>query len=657
MALRDKLGREGPALAGALAAVLVAWAPVIAGARSVAHYDLFHEHVPFRAFVKQSLEAGELPLWAPGMRAGYPLHANGEAGLLSPIEAPLRLAHLPAHRASDAAFVLGSLLAAGFAFALGRALGMRPAAAALTAIGYGLSGRLVAAAWPNAAVVAGLAPALLLALERLRRAPLSLWPPLGVALALGATLLAGRPQSLVPILLLAGASMLGGGLRGRLRPLLLGLGLGFGLGAPQSLPTLAFVEASTRAEGLGAEERAEGSLTGAELPRVALALGDRRAWPEARAHVGVLTLALAVAAAVGALGAARRAPRRTLFFAGAALVALLLALGPATPLFALAGHLPVLGTLRVPARFLIVTSLGLAIAGGLGLDAFVKRPLLRAGAVALVAVELVLSAWATIPWSSPEIYTAVPRAVAAVQALPLDASGAPARFIGEDRLGGFDGVVGLADGTAVEQRDGLGGDRALQFGLLGAWGYGEPVYAWQQAFVPNTARRLATLGVREGPVLPRALVVSGAIAAANADEARSLLETVDPSRTVVLEDAPALEAAAPFEAVAANVVLATANRVVIAAHAPRAAWLVLHDAWDADWAASLNNADTGATDAPVLRAHSFFRAVRVPQGDSIVTFTYRPTTLAVGAIVGALAALAVALAAFQAARGVRISAS
>ncbi len=53
----------------------------------------------------------ELALWTPHVRAGYPLHANGEAGLLLPLEAPLRLLLSP-HRATDAALVLSSLIGA-----------------------------------------------------------------------------------------------------------------------------------------------------------------------------------------------------------------------------------------------------------------------------------------------------------------------------------------------------------------------------------------------------------------------------------------------------------------------------------------------------------------------------------------------------------------
>src|SRR5688572_7911714 len=117
-------------LASLVACVLAAWAPVLSGRRSVAHQDLFYEHVPFRAAAAEALRHGELPLWTPRIRAGYPLHANGEASLLSPLELPQRLLLAP-HRAADATFVLASLASGLLAALLVRQLGGGHAAALL----------------------------------------------------------------------------------------------------------------------------------------------------------------------------------------------------------------------------------------------------------------------------------------------------------------------------------------------------------------------------------------------------------------------------------------------------------------------------------------------------------------------------------------------
>ncbi|MCL4819677.1 MAG: YfhO family protein [Vicinamibacteria bacterium] len=638
------LRREAPALCGVLLLVLVAWAPVVFGSRSVAHYDLFYQHVPFRAFVARAQAQGELPLWAPGMRGGYPLHANGEAGLLSPVEAPLRLLGWAPHRASDAAFVLGSLLAAGFAHAFGRTLGMGRAAAALTGLAWGLSGRVVAAAWPNAAVVAGLAPALLLALERARRAPAAPGSAVAVALAVGALLLAGRPQSLLPLALIAVVPVLQAAIEGRARAVALGLVLGVGLGAPQALPTLALVQDSVLVAGLGPLDRAWGSVTAANALQLVVASGTRLDWPEARAHVGVVTLALALAG----LGLALRGglPRVALGYSAAALLAALLALGPATPLFELAGGVPFVGSARVPARYLLGFSLGVAVLAGLALHALVRGRRTRVALALLVGAELVGSAWATIPWAPPALYEATPRMVAVLRALPRDASGAVPRFLGAVSFPGYAGIIGT-DGRGVVERDALGGNRALAFDLLSAAGYGEPVAAWQEHFAPEGARRMATLGVRvsvsPGPprrllghdaVLPRALVVPHAVAARGPAEARALLEAVDPGRVAIVEG-PVSPPAADFEPRPAAIEEASANRVVVRAEAPAAGWLVLHDAWDAGWTARVNGQAVA-----VRRAHGFFRAVPLPPGRAVVEFSYWPVGLTEGLAAATLASLA-----------------
>jgi hypothetical protein len=654
----SKLRREGPPLAIVSLVVLAGWLPVVAGARSVAGSDLFHEHVPFRAFVAAELARGELPLWAPGIYAGYPLHANGEASLFSPLEAALRVAGLLAHRESDATFVLSSLMAAGFAYALGRALGMRRDAACLSAVAYGLSGRLVAAAWPNAAVVAALAPALLLAVERMRRDAAALGPPIGFALALGAALLAGRPQSLVPVLALVFARALGKGFGQRLRPLVLGVGLGLCLGAPQSLPTLALVEASSRAGGMSAEDRALGALAPADLAEVVAPVGHRADWPEARSHAGVVTLALAVLGA--ALAAFRRRASSAVFFFAAALAGVVVALGPATPLHGLLGWVPYVRSLRVPARFLIPEALALAVAGGLGLDLLV--PARQKGArlvlVAAVALELVAGAWLVTPWCTPLLYEHEPHALALLRALPKDASGAPARYLYHFNLGTED-VVGVLDPSALDARDPLGDDRALLYDLSAALGYGEPVAAWQADFLSHLpAKRRAALGVaaladgdppgferaRKEP-LPRAMVVPGAVLAQDSEEASALLESTDPWRTVVFEDEPSPGGpAGAGRGEVAKIENASACTVVVAASSPAGGWLVLHDAWDPGWRATVAGEET-----PVRRAFGFFRAVRVPPGQVQVRFDFEPPELRMGLVLAAVGALAVLLSAVTAA--------
>jgi hypothetical protein len=69
------------------------------------------------------------------------------------------------------------------------------------------------------------------------------------------------------------------------------------------------------------------------------------------------------------------------------------------------------------------------------------------------------------------------------------------------------------------------------------------------------------------------------------------------------------------------------EEVRVRVETPRAAILILLDAFENGWQASLENGDA----VPIRRANALVRAVAVPAGTHVVTFTYRTPLLAVGA--------------------------
>ena len=89
------------------------------------------------------------------------------------------------------------------------------------------------------------------------------------------------------------------------------------------------------------------------------------------------------------------------FFAAAALIALLLALGDATPLHGLLHSLPVVRGFRAPARYVLLVDAALAVLAALGLDSLQNE----AGATVtrrarlLLAVAAVLAA--SLPFAEP----------------------------------------------------------------------------------------------------------------------------------------------------------------------------------------------------------------------------------------------------------------
>lgn len=137
--------------------------------------------------------------------------------------------------------------------------------------------------------------------------------------------------------------------------------------------------------------------------------------------------------------------------------------------------------------------------------------------------------------------------------------------------------------------------------------------------------------------LPRAYAVSGARVAPDLDALRVLIDPgFDPSREIVLPSGPAAPVEPAFSA-DVRVPSLLHDRVRIEARLSRPGYVVLVDAYDPDWRATVDGSP-----APLLRANVAFRAVPVPAGAHVVEMRYRPRSARVGALVS-VAALAVAV--------------
>ena len=80
------------------------------------------------------------------------------------------------------------------------------------------------------------------------------------------------------------------------------------------------------------------------------------------------------------------------------------------------------------------------------------------------------------------------------------------------------------------------------------------------------------------------------------------------------------------------------NRVVIRATTPNDGFLSLWDSYNPDW-----HVDVDGHPAPLMRVNAVFRGVHLVTGDHIVTFTYHPARLYLGAQVSVVTALALLL--------------
>ncbi len=120
--------------------------------------------------------------------------------------------------------------------------------------------------------------------------------------------------------------------------------------------------------------------------------------------------------------------------------------------------------------------------------------------------------------------------------------------------------------------------------------------------------------------LPRVFVTTGAVAA----PAKTLLVSgvwpnADPLETVVLERLPGGFSGQPGKGEARLVSYANTDIVIEATAPAGGGFLVLNDAFHPWWFADVDGRST-----EILRANVVFRAVRIPQGQSRITMSFRP---------------------------------
>jgi len=145
--------------------------------------------------------------------------------------------------------------------------------------------------------------------------------------------------------------------------------------------------------------------------------------------------------------------------------------------------------------------------------------------------------------------------------------------------------------------------------------------------------------------LPRTYVVG---AARDAEGLRALGVLLDPSfdsaREVVLSTSAANPPASEFHG-ASRILELVSDRVRIEAELSAPGYIVLVDAYDPGWKATLDGLPV-----PLLRANLAFRAVRASAGRHVVQFKYRPTWMVRGlgiSLVTALALLVIGLLAMR----------
>jgi hypothetical protein len=409
----NRPGRGAAWAAATLLGVLLVFAPVVAGRRTLAQGDTARFFAPFRPLVVEALRQGRLPLWNPHEAAGKPLFAEGVHSVLHPVS--LAGAWLAPESADF--LILGYLMLAALgAFALARGVGATPVAAAGAGLAYALSGYPVSMVG-NLVFLAGLST--LPWVVAAARSAGAGWPfgPVATALATACAFFSGDAQvALVGLALGALMAAAAGGVRGALRALG-GMAAGALLAGVQLAATRELIPATLRALELSPAEKTRWALAPGRLlewivpgllrgPLEAMPTADTGRWLEPSFAESVyLGAPLLVAAALGALGApsegragAGGPGRSRQLLAGAAVLLLWLSLGHHLGARQALDWVPVWNRFRYAEKLMAPLTLCLAALGALGVDAFAaRRPSRRLGLAlgggALAAFAALLALW------------------------------------------------------------------------------------------------------------------------------------------------------------------------------------------------------------------------------------------------------------------------
>jgi hypothetical protein len=652
-----------------LVALLAIFAPLLAGSFPEQR-DLSRFTVPARAVYVDALRAGHLPEWNPYVGLGVaplaaPVHGTfypPQLLLLLPVSLPVAVAIL---------WLLHAWLAGAGGYALGRALGCRPAAALVSGLAWAVGGYALAM-WGNGEKVVSGAwiPWAALGLLELARAPSWRSPALvGAAAALALLALAGDPFLWLHAGLLGGALALGDA---RARPLAV---LARGLGAVALAGLLAGVALVPAAALLGESERASGvvademgwSLAPARLLELVRPLGAQEHRWAISIYLGVMT-PLALLAGRG---------RRTTWLAGVAVLATLLALGEHTPVEAAARAVfPPLGYMRYAEKHVLVAIgalallaalgaeralagqvrppwlavlalgawasplvAGLAAVAGLVLAVAPRRPRLGAALPAVVALDLVLAGQPLLRWLDRDQLTSPPAIAAGV----ARDDGAPPRVyrprVPDPGLGSLPDNLGVIWGLAHVP----GHDPTLPARLRQLW---DAVSAQGERAVALFGIDQVLLPAREGgwrrlpmPPAPRARWIGQVEVAPDAAVvARLAAPDFDPARAAVVTAGPAARPLASAGTGRCELESRAATRLVTRCRADAEGLLLLVEGFAPGWRATLDGAPV-----PIVRADHVMRGVYLPAGEHVVEVRFATPGLAAG-LAASLAGLAVAAA-------------
>jgi hypothetical protein len=349
----------------------------------LARGDTFLYFYPYWQAAADAISSGRLPLWNNLLFMGAPFLANSQIGLLYPLNWPFWLT-MSVPQAVSGSIILHVFIAGiGTFLAARRCLSLSKSAALLSAILFALGGYLTAQvehinqlqglAWLPWYFVAACSWKFSLAD---RRATIRFVVTIAILMSL--QLLAGHIQTLfitivglVVWLLSTYYQIRAWQGKKALKVLLILLGaaiLALLLSGTQIVPTFELMLNSSRQGGLSPREALSFSLHPLLLARALLPQYDTSLFSE---YVAFLPLSALLLSILGVWSWRRDPQIRAAFFV--ALVGFFFALGLFNPIYQLLVRLPGFDLFRVPARWLALYAIGVALLAGAGLDELLSR--------------------------------------------------------------------------------------------------------------------------------------------------------------------------------------------------------------------------------------------------------------------------------------------
>lgn len=345
--------------------------------------DMITVNYPLRVFVGECLREGIIPLWCPYLYYGFPLLAEGQAGVFYPFNILLFTLFEP-NLAYNYSIVLHFFLAGLFMFIYLRTIELDLASALLASITFMFSGVFIThLTYFNMLTIYVWLPLILYFIELLFRKK-DIKYVIFSGIIFGIQFLGGCPQISIQILVILLIYFLFKVFTDKQRPyksfihLLIIFLIGFGIYAIQLFPMYELLKESYRNTPISYEIWTAASLSLSQVMTFILPdfwgnpfkgqyVGDWN-YIDLCGYVGIIPLILGIIAVV------LKRDKYSFLFLLICLLGLLLSIGKYNPLYNLLYHIPITSSLRFPSRYLYLYlwTFGMSILTGLGLNYLLK---------------------------------------------------------------------------------------------------------------------------------------------------------------------------------------------------------------------------------------------------------------------------------------------